>query len=323
MFDVINFGTATLDVFLRSKGLELEKSDGAKEICVRYGAKIPVDELEFETGGGGGNAAVTFARQGLKVALLAKIADDFPGKKVKEDLEREGVQTQFLVIEKGGTTDYGTILWAPDGGRTILIYRGKTRLEVTEVPWKRLSTNWFYVTSIEGRIEVVEGISGLPGKIAWNPGGEELRQKARVLAALPKIEVFDLNKEEMLELLGGSESWSSEKLLRKASQLPSHYTVITDDLRGAFLHQKGKSFWWRSGIFKDSPRVEATGAGDAFGSGLVAGLIKGFSLPDCLKLATANAASVVSFVGAKKGILRSEEVGSWLKREILIERVNL
>lgn len=323
MFDVISFGTATLDVFLRSKGLELGKNDGTKEICVRYGAKIPVDELGFDSGGGGSNTAVTFARQGLKTALLAKIGDDFSGKKVKEDLEKEGVTPQFLVTEKDGITDYGTVLWAPDGGRTILIYRGKTRLEIAEIPWERLQASWFYVTSVEGNLEIVKKIADLPGKIAWNPGDEELKQKEVVLSLLPRTEVLNLNKEEMLALLGGDGNWTREELLRRASGLTSKLTIITDDLRGAYLHQKGQAFWWHSGIFEDSPRVESTGAGDAFGSALVAGLMKEFSLPDCLKLATANAASVVSFVGAKKGILKASEIDSWLKKEIKIERIDL
>jgi hypothetical protein len=38
------------------------------------GAKIDVDQVYFDTGGGATNAAVTFARQGLGVATLAKSA---------------------------------------------------------------------------------------------------------------------------------------------------------------------------------------------------------------------------------------------------------
>ena len=74
MFDVISIGSATLDVFLRSPELDVEKQNGTKEICVPYGAKLEVEEIHFETGGGGTNTAVTFARQGLKVACIEEIA---------------------------------------------------------------------------------------------------------------------------------------------------------------------------------------------------------------------------------------------------------
>lgn len=323
MFDVITIGSATLDVFIRSKGLEIERENGAKDICVRYGAKIPVEEIYFESGGGGTNTAVTFARQGLKVASIVKLADDFAGKKVVDDLKQEGVKTNFILVEKGGMTDYSTILWAPDGGRTILVYRGKTKVEVEEVPWKKLKTKWFYITSVEGNLEVVKKSTeySLKGetKIAWNPGGQELAQREKVFELLSAITLFNLNKEEMQELLQ-FQSEDISNLLKKAQELPCGYVVITDDKNGSYLHQKGKNFWWHCGIFTDQ-RKETTGAGDSFGSGLVTGLIKGFSVEDCLKLATANATSVVGEVGAKKGIIRKEEVDNWLKKEIPINKI--
>jgi len=333
MFDVITIGSATLDVFVRSKGLEIERENGAKDICVRYGAKIPVDELYFESGGGGTNTAITFARQDLKTATIVKVADDFSGKKVIEDLRKEGVETSFIVIEKGGMTDYSTVLWAPDGGRTILVYRGKTRVEVNEIPWRKLETKWFYITSVEGNLEVIENCkfppAGRAGKIencrvAWNPGGAELAQREKLLSLLEGITLLNLNKEEMMQLLGSEgEKWEVGQLLEKAAGLPCEYVVITDDRNGSYLHQKGQDFWWHCGVYQDVPKYESTGAGDAFGSGLVCGLIKGFDMEKCLKLATANASSVVSRVGAKKGILKAEEVENWLNKEILIDRIKI
>jgi len=328
MYDIISIGSATLDVFIRSKGLEIERGNGAKDICVRYGAKIPVDELYFESGGGGTNTAVTFARQGLKTASIVKLADDFAGKKIKEDLEKEGVDTQYLVTEAGGMTDYSTILWAPDGGRTILVYRGKTRLEENEIPFDQLETKWFYISSVEGNFEVIEKCvvhclgSGI--KIAWNPGGNEIKQKEASSVMLDNITFLNLNKEEMGELLGLTEEIGDIKeLLKKARGLPCEYVVITDDKNGSYMHQKGENIWWHCGIFEQIPRVETTGAGDAFGSGLTTGLIKGYTLDNCLKIASANATLVVNQIGAKKGILKAAETEKWLKENILMERLEI
>jgi len=326
MYDIISIGSATLDVFLRSKGLEIEKENGAKEICVRYGAKISVDELYFESGGGGTNTAVTFARQGLKVASIVKVGDDFAGEKIKRDLEKEGIDIKKIVTEIGGLTDYSTILWAPDGGRTILVYRGKTKLEEDEIPFDQLETKWFYVTSVEGNFNVIEKCvvhcmgSGI--KVAWNPGMNEIQQKEILSVMLNDITLLNLNKEEMAEVLG-VEVLKVNDLLKKAQELPCEYVVITDDRNGSYLHKKRDNFWWHCGIFEDVPKYESTGAGDAFGSGLVTGFIKELSINDCLKLATANASSVVSRVGAKKGILKAQELNNWLKKDIRVEKVEI
>lgn len=324
MFDVITLGSATFDVFLRAEGMEVKRSDGEREICLRYGAKLEVKEIFFESGGGGTNSAVTFARQGLGVACVVQVGDDFAGKRVIEGLEKEGVETGLIDIEKGVGTDYSTILWAPDGGRTILVYRGKTRLEVEDVEWEKLEAEWFYISSLEGNLEIVEALKlRYPeARIAWNPGGRELKQKEKLRKLIEGIKLLNLNKEEMLEFLGGDLDWSEEKLLEEAEKLPCEYVAITDDRNGAFLWSREKKEWWKSGVYEGVPKIEATGAGDSFGSGLTCGLIKGESLEEMLWRASANASSVVSKVGAKQGILRETELENWKKEELKIEKIS-
>lgn len=319
MYGVISLGTATFDVFLRSEGMNVEGSGIDKDLCFRLGAKLEVKEIYFDYGGGGTNSSVTFARQGLDAACVIQISDDFAGQKILADLTKEGVSTDLIDVQKNGYTDYSTILWAPDGGRTILVYRGKTRLEVKNVPWDKLEARWFYVSSLEGNLDIVEK---LQGKIMWNPGGRELKQREKVLGLLSKITVLNVNKEEMEELLGlGSDTEDTGKLLQEAKNLPCPYVVITDDRRGAFLWSKNEGSWYHAGIFEDSPRVETTGAGDSFGSGLATGLIKGKSTEECLYLASANASSKVASVGAKKGLLHEADLVKWDRNKLKIEKL--
>lgn len=323
MFDVISFGTATLDVFLRSPGMEVEGRDGEKDICVRYGAKLEVNEIHFDSGGGGTNSAFTFARQGLKVATVVQIGDDFAGQEVLADLTEEQIPIDLVNVQKNSYTDYSTILWAPDGGRTILVYRGKTRLEVENVLWDKLEAKWTYVSSLEGNLEIIKNLKLKANnlRIVWNPGGRELQQREEVLSLLSGITLLNLNKEEMEELLAIGNQSTIEDLLIKAQRLPCDYLAITDDRRGAYLWDRANATWWKSGIFEDSPRFETTGAGDAFGSGLVTGLVKGEKLEHCLYLAAANASSVVSQVGAKKGILKESDLSNWSKEKLNIEKM--
>jgi sugar/nucleoside kinase (ribokinase family) len=316
MFEVITFGAATFDVFLKSLGMQVGEKDGKKDICVRYGAKLEVNEIFFDYGGGGTNSAVTFSRQGLRTASVVQLGDDFFGQKIITDLQKEGVSTNLIDVQKG-YTDYSTILWAPDGGRTILVYRGKTKLEKQNITWDKLQANWFYVASLEGNLEIVENLSG---KIAWNPGNRELKQKEKLISLLPKITLLNINKEEMEELLG--KAGEIKQLLKEAQNLPCEYIVITDDKNGAYLWEKKSSTWYHCGIFADSPRIETTGAGDSFGSGLVCGFAKEYSLEDCLYLASANASSVVGKIGAKQGILKPVDLKDWPKEKLLIEKLN-
>jgi sugar/nucleoside kinase (ribokinase family) len=59
---------------------------------------------------------------------------------------------------------------------------------------------------------------------------------------------------------------------------------------------------------------ERTGAGDAFGSGFLAALIKGKTMEEALIWGTVNSASVIGYVGAQRGLLKEEDVDTWVER---------
>ena len=60
---------------------------------------------------------------------------------------------------------------------------------------------------------------------------------------------------------------------------------------------------YTGGILKGSVYVDRTGAGDAFGSGLISALIRGKSLEEALQFASANATGVLGAWGANHGLL--------------------
>ena len=62
MFDIITIGGAAEDVFIRTKNPEIIKKDHLHEVCYPIGTKVLVDEIFFDTGGGGTNSAVSFPK---------------------------------------------------------------------------------------------------------------------------------------------------------------------------------------------------------------------------------------------------------------------
>src|SRR3989338_5599010 len=93
MYDVITVGSATLDVFARTKFSELIKIINPKGetdlLAFPSGSKILLDEVEFTTGGGGTNTAVALSRLGHKVAFIGKLGDgtnsDFINKNLADE----------------------------------------------------------------------------------------------------------------------------------------------------------------------------------------------------------------------------------------------
>ncbi len=54
--------------------------------------------------------------------------------------------------------------------------------------------------------------------------------------------------------------------------------------------------------------MEQTGAGDAFGTGVVTALLLNKSMDEAIKWGNKQAASVVSYMGPKKGLLTLEQL---------------
>jgi len=154
MHDVITIGSATLDVFLSCDSLDIIDHKGNKGIAFPYGEKLNVNDALFETGGGGTNTATTFARQGLNVAIIGKIGNDFPASQVLAKLKEEKINTQHLIQDKSDTTDFSTIIWAPKKGSVIFVNRGKGKLEVSDVDWDSLNTKWFHIPTESRKLEM-------------------------------------------------------------------------------------------------------------------------------------------------------------------------
>lgn len=315
MYDVITIGSGLRDVFLLSDQFKLIANadfEGGKAECVALGSKIEINDIVLTTGGGATNAAVTFARLGLKTAAVCRIGDDAGGRDVIEDLKKEGVATTLVRRVAKGVTGYSTLLTASNGERTALAYRGVSGTFGTgDVPFAKCRAKWFYVTSLAGNVALLKKIAAHAKSsgtsLAWNPGRKEIEKGlGAIKSILPSVRVLLMNKEEAAELSGKS---TVEEMFAVLAT-PGNVVVITDGPRGAFVQRDGLTIM-SPGSGKQA--VSQTGAGDAFGSGFVAGLIKADDLRMALAVGMINAQSVITKVGAKAGILKKWPTNIQLK----------
>ena len=132
MFDIITFGSAAWDVFLRPKNFEIIKDKKfitGKGIGFNLGSKIDVEEIRFNSGGGGTNTAATFSKQGFKTAYCAAIGNDMAGREIIKKLKKLKVDVRFVSKKKEKLTNHSVILDSErEKDRTILVYRGASEL---------------------------------------------------------------------------------------------------------------------------------------------------------------------------------------------------
>ncbi len=81
----------------------------------------------------------------------------------------------------------------------------------------------------------------------------------------------------------------------------SGIVVVTDKNKMIVCYDRGREYSLKPNRVKV---VERTGAGDAFASGFVAGMIVGWDIDRCLKLGLKESESVIGHFGAKNNLLR-------------------
>lgn len=304
MAKIITVGAGVQDVFLSQSDALIPVCDNPETCFARLelGSKADVNQIHFSTGGGATNAAVTFARQGHEVCFMGVVGNDPAGQAVLDDLDKEGVGTQYVKFSEQYSTGYSVLLLAPNGERTILTYRGaSTHYHENDFDLSNCQADWLYVSTLAGNMSVLHKLftqakqNGM--KICFNPGKRELTQREQLIGLLSDVDVLTVNKQEMQQLVAGEEL---EMLARNAINLVPT-VLVTDGVNGA-IASDGKTIV-RSGMYDDRPSIDRTGAGDAFASGFLSAWADGQSLKDAVIFASANASSVVMYVGTKTGIL--------------------
>lgn len=306
---ILAIGAATQDIFLSGKALVAKRDVRTHDYIEQFplGAKIELDDAYFDSGGGATNAAVTFARQGLGASFIGKVGHDTAGANIVRGLTKEGVATEHVAIDSKLATGVSVLLMAPGGERTVLVYRGASQdLNASDFPIRNLTGDWMYITSLAGNFDLLKRFLkqalARQMRVALNPGSQELAKPRKLLSLLPMVDVLIVNIQEASALFGNKDT---TELLQSITHY-CRYGLLTDAANGSFATDSTHSY--QAGQYHKVKIVDRTGAGDAFGAGFIAGLAKDMAIEDALTLASANATSVVTKVGAKAGILRTKQL---------------
>ena len=305
-FDVIAIGSTTFDSYYGTE-FKIAKDSSTptgKAYLLPLGEKIGINDVYFTLGGNAANAAVTFANQGLKTGIFAKVGSDAIGEELLKKLKDKKVDTRFVEYSKLPTAR--SVILLQDGERTILSYHGAINdFSLKNAPWSKLKAKWWYV-SLPGESykllgELLKAAKKMGVKVALNPSFKHMSEgRADLLKHLKDISFLVVNDEEAA-LLTGISFKKGEEVFKKLDKITTGIVAVTSGPKGAAVSD-GK-FIYKAGSFKEKKLIDRTGAGDAYGSGFISGLIKKNDVLYAIRLATANATSTVEELGATEGLL--------------------
>lgn len=312
MARIVSLGSALQDIYLIDHDDLTPTSIGDEAIFgnILVGTKVDIDHLSYEVGGGGINSAITFSRHGHEAIFIGNIAHDSAGEAIVRVLDKENIDSSFVnYVSRKATGTSVILLDAKKGERTILTYRGASEAfgNFDEKVLDSLRPDWMYVTTLRGDMETLlkffKKAKSINTKIMFNPGVKELAEPKKLMNLLSYVDVLIVNKTEASKIVPGV--LLNELLYHLNTFAP--ITIITDGAMGGIAGNRETGEIYRFGLYQDAKIKDATGAGDAFGSGFLASFVSGKSFKRSLVFASANSTSVVQKIGANRGILTGKE----------------
>jgi ribokinase len=318
-FDIISVGDIVTDDFIKllDDQAQTYENEQGNWLAMPFGTKLPFDHREVVAGvGNASNAAVAFARLGLKSSFVTNVGGDQYGRDMIAALTQNGVDHSFVRINADKQSNYHFVLWYK-AERTILI-----KHEEYDYRWPDIKPDevpgWVYFSSISEHAipyhdQVSDWLDAHPEvKLAFQPGTFQMSAGTERLKRIyERSEVLILNREEAV-IVGGGNHEDVHDLIAKLHALGPKIVVVTDGPEGAYASDGREA--WKMPLYPDpAPPVDRTGAGDAFASTFVAALARGDNIEAALQWAPINSMSVCQGVGAQAGLLGKHELQDLLR----------
>jgi sugar/nucleoside kinase (ribokinase family) len=297
-FDVVGFGLNAVDHLI---------------VVPEYPAfdtKTRFTEYERSAGGQTASAMVALQRLGMKTAYAGRFGSDDDGRFGLLSLEYEGVNLDFAETIEGADNQAAFIIIDSRSGERTIIWDRDERLSYRpdEAPIE-LATR--------GRVLHLDAHDP--------PACAVLAKAAREVGAIVTADI-DYVYEDLPALLPLID------VLITSSEFPHQLTGISDEraslvelkarygcaIVGATLGARG-AVAYVEGEFIESPAFDVpggcrdtTGAGDAFHSGFIYGMLHGDQLETCLKMGNAVAALKCRSLGARAALPTADELKEFL-----------
>lgn len=318
--DFVGVGDTVVDTFIEliDAWIESDNPQKTRELCMRFGDKIPYsDEVTILGTGNANNAAHAAMKLGLKTGVITNIGDDETGKETLKFFKAKGIDAKHVEVHKKNRTNHNFIL-RYQAERSILIHHNEYDYKFPKIA-RSAGPKWIYLSSLANNslpyhTEIVNFLKEHPEtKLAFQPGTFQIKLGAEKIAEVYRAtKIFFCNKEEAQKILGTTDD-SFKNLLTGIHALGPKIVVITDGPAGSYTYD-GAEFLHGSMYPDIAAPVDRTGAGDSFSATFTVAIALGKSIREALMWGPINSMSVVQYIGAQAGHLTREQIEEYLKK---------
>lgn len=312
-YKVVGIGNAIVDVlakcndaFLAENGVEkgIMQLIDTKRAAELYGAMAAGTEI---SGGSAANTISGLATLGVKTAFVGKVKDDQLGRVFAHDIRAQGsnFDTPMVGAEHGDETGRSMILVTPDGERSMSTYLGvANQLSVSDIdPNVMEDTEWLYLegylfdrpesqSAFIRAVELCNAAGGQSSISLSDPFCVDRHREAFRDLISNHIDMLFCNEHEVMAMYSGETLQDS---IKNGAQYVETL-VCTAGADGAYIANGGAVIHVPT---EQVDLVDATGAGDLFAAGFLAGVAQGNPLQTCGQMGCVAAGEVISHMGAR------------------------
>lgn len=318
-------GSACRDIFFPLEEAKVlntpEDLTAQRHLLLELGAKYRTENRYEAPGGCSLNVSTALSRLGVCCASYSILGDDLYGDGLVEDLVEEGVDTRYIVRERGVKTDVSCILVETRSADRVIVYNrdANERLQIRKEDIESFSeifVSGMYGDWRENLFTVREIVRENAARLYYNPGQKNISDDAALIADIIGVsEIVFLNKDEAIEMalksvpdVSRDHILQEKYLLESIWKLGAKQVVVTDGSRGAWAYD-GETLCYAKGE-AIAHVADSTGAGDAFTGAFLAAYLKQKDIAECLRWGIANGGNAVQYYGARDGLLKKEEIAS-------------
>ena len=295
-------GSANVDFVLRTERMPIK------------GETLIGNAFDIFTGGKGFNQAAAAARLGADVTLIAKIGADPFADILRNALDTENINTEFVKTDAEAGTGVATIVVEPDGENSIIVVpRANMRLTPADIDVAQNSIAEADVlllqleTPIDTSEHAIEIAKANETIVILDPA------PARPLPAslLAQVDILKPNEVEA-GVLSGRDVSTPEDGVAAAKALQSQ--IASDGLSAVVLTlgQQGVLTYAQTQMTHlpaiAVEAVDTTGAGDAFSGALATALAEDRELIEAVIFANAAGAAAATTLGATPSMPKREKI---------------
>jgi sugar/nucleoside kinase (ribokinase family) len=302
MSEIVCLGIIVADVIARP--VDAYPQRGELSLC---------SEMRPSIGGCAANTGIGLQKLGIPTAIIGKVGRDGFGDLTRGILQGHGVDTSGIVLDEETATSATMVMIASDGERSFIHYTGaNAAFTADDVDWNLIRgakllhvAGHFVMPKFDGDpcAQVLKKAREMGLQTAldtvWDASGTWMEKLRPVL---PYIDYFVPSFHEARQCFPHLQT--PQDVARAFQDEGVGVVALKQGEAGSYVRD-AQSEWHLPTYTVQA--VDATGAGDAFAAGFLAGVARGYDLETCGRLGNATGACCVTQVGTVAGIRSLDE----------------